>query len=130
MLPETSVPRFKIIALSALVLAALAAGRPAAGDDRNTVRNSAGNPYVFIILDTSGSMNWAPPCSAADFALGKCPFLCPTGDCYVPLNGDDPSSKLYQAKSALNNVLKKEGNVHFGFASCNQDTLGLRGKHY
>src|SRR5882724_7230509 len=130
MLPETSVPRFKIIALSALVLAALAAGRPAAGDDRNTVRNSAGNPYVFIILDTSGSMNWAPPCSAADFALGKCPFLCPTGDCYVPLNGDDPSSKLYQAKSALNNVLKKEGNVHFGFASYNQDTLGLRGKHY
>jgi Mg-chelatase subunit ChlD len=70
MLPETSTPRFKILALAALVLAA---GRPAAGDDRNTVRNSAGNPYVFIILDTSGSMNFSPPCSAADYAAGNCP---------------------------------------------------------
>ena len=30
------------------------------GDDRDLLRSSIADPYLFILLDTSGSMNWAP----------------------------------------------------------------------
>ena len=37
-------------------------------DDRDILRESTTKPYLFVILDTSGSMNWAPRCTAADVA--------------------------------------------------------------
>src|SRR5262249_10915920 len=103
---------------------------PAAADDRDLLRTSTGLPYVFIILDTSGSMNWAPPCSATDLAAGNCSYLCPSADCYVPLQADDPSSKLNQAKSALVSVLRGVNNVRFGFATYNQDQVTVANKHW
>lgn len=55
--------------------------------------------------------------------------LCPTGDCYAPLNGDDPGSKLYQAKAALHEVIQSVSGVNFGFVTYNQDRLRVRAKH-
>ncbi|NJL27788.1 MAG: hypothetical protein HC897_07770 [Thermoanaerobaculia bacterium] len=108
---------------------------PASGDDRDLLREAVGNPYVFILFDTSGSMNKAPRCTLEDFnrPLGdprKCSPLCPTGDCYAALQADDPSSKFYQAKEALYEVLRSIDDVHFGFATYNQDTLYVRDKHW
>ena len=123
-------PRLARPVLAALALAVVALAQPAAADDRDLLRTSTGLPYVFIILDTSGSMNWAPPCSAVDFAAGNCSYLCPNGDCYVPMQADDLNSKLNQAKSALVTVLKGVTNVRFGFATYNQDQLTVVQKQW
>lgn len=56
--------------------------------------------------------------------------LCPDGDCYARLNGDDPSSKFFQAKQALYEVLDRAENVHFGFGSYEQDNGRLKAKHW
>lgn len=119
----------KLAALAGLALALLS-GRPAVADDRELLRAAPGKPYVFILLDTSGSMNWSPACSQADFNAGKCSFVCPTGDCFVPLNADDPNSKFYQAREALTQVLSQIDEVQFGFATYNQDALYMRSKHW
>jgi hypothetical protein len=129
---------------------------PAAGDDRDLLRLSTAKPYVFILFDTSGSMHWSPRCTQeqVDGFPGnppgcnpatdndpsndcienprppECDFLCPTGDCYTPLQSDDPASKFYQAKDALYTVLKDIEDVDFGFATFNQDGLHLRAKHW
>jgi hypothetical protein len=114
-----------------LGLALLAAGSgTASADDRDLLRESSGRPYVFIILDTSGSMNWTPPCSQADFNANKCKTLCPYRDCYARLQADDASSKFYQAKQALYEVLKDVKDVQFGFATYNQDDLYVEAKHW
>ena len=128
-------------ALSALL--AVSAAAPARADDRDLLRGSVGDPYVFILLDTSGSMNWGPKCPVMvpDPADPKkkiqvpanpndCAFLCPTGDCFVPRNADDPNSKFYQAKQALHEVLETVDGIHFGFATYNQDQLQIRSKHW
>ncbi len=130
MLPKTLFRTLSRAALGCLALAALLSPPPAAADDRDLLRTSSANPYVFIILDTSGSMNWAPPCSASDFAAGACTPLCTTGDCFVPLMGDDPHSKIYEAKQALVSVLRQVNNVNFGFGTYNQDTLYVAQKHW
>jgi hypothetical protein len=131
MLPK--ILRLKTPALAALVLTALAVAGPAAGDDRNSLKTQAGNPYVFIILDTSGSMNWSPPTCSIDTAGNQIcdpASACPTGDCFTPLNGDDPNSKLYSAKEAIATAVSGISNISFGFASYNQDGLSMRAKHW
>lgn len=122
----------RLWAASALALLGLviAAAVPAAADDRDLLRKSAGKPYVFIIFDTSGSMHWSPKCTQEQFDAGTCDFLCPSGDCYVPLNSDDEASKFFQAKAALYEVLEQVSDVDFGFATYNQDLLYLRSKHW
>lgn len=129
--------------LVAAALLALAAVGPARSDDRDLLRQAAGDPYVFIVLDTSGSMHWSPKCPVlvpdpdnpsqtiqvpAD--PNDCSFLCPAGDCFVPLNGDDPASKFYQAKEALYEVIDSVDGIQFGFATYNQDQLFVRSKHW
>jgi Tfp pilus tip-associated adhesin PilY1 len=106
-------------AIASLALLGSAAAR---GDDRSLLRTSSADPYLFILLDTSGSMNWAP----------KTAGTCDSGDCFVPLNGDDPSSKFYQAKQSLFEVLSDPnlGKVNFGFGSYNQDVLSADQKHW
>ncbi len=99
-------------------------------DDRDLLRESSGEPYVFIIFDTSGSMHWTPQCTAESLAAGDCTELCETGDCYALMNGDDPRSKFYQAKEALYEVLQSVDGVQFGFATYNQDRLRVRAKHW
>jgi hypothetical protein len=99
-------------------------------DDRDLLRESSGAPYVFILLDNSGSMNWTPKCTAAQLAKGDCKQLCELGDCYARLQGDDPNSKAYQAKEALYEVLKGINDVQFGFGTYNQDDLSVLNKHW
>lgn len=111
-----------------LCLAILAV--PAAADDRDLLRDTNHDPYVMVIFDTSGSMHWAPGCSQTDYDAGECGFLCPTSDCFTPMNGDDPYSKLRQAKEALYEVLNGVDGVNFGFASYNQDSLNAQYKHW
>ncbi len=53
----------RVLAATALIaLFGTAAGGPARADDRDLLRESAGEPYVFIVLDTSDSMHWTPKC--------------------------------------------------------------------
>jgi hypothetical protein len=116
---------------AAFLLAGLAAAPPPApADDRDLLRTSTGRPYVFILFDTSGSMHWTPQCTTEQQAAGECDFACSTGDCFAPLNGDDPASKFYQAKEALFEVLEEIDDIDFGFATYNQDDLHLSAKHW
>lgn len=55
---------------------------------------------------------------------------CPTGDCFAPLNADDPTSKFFQAKNALYEVLDQVSNVRVGFATYEQDNLRAKVKHW
>jgi hypothetical protein len=102
----------------------------ASADDRDVLRAASARPYVQIILDTSGSMNWAPRCTAQQVSDGVCTFLCPNGDCSTPRNGDDPASKFRQAKEALYEVLESVADIDFGFASYNQDNVSIEQKHW
>lgn len=88
--------------------------RPAWSDDRDLLRQSSGDPYVFVILDTSGSMNEFPQQTGVD-ALAA---------------GDDAASKLYGAKQALYQVLTQFNNISYGFATFNQDNLRVLRKHW
>lgn len=114
---------------AALALLGLTGGSPALAQvcDPDTTP-----PYLFILFDTSGSMNWAPLCSAADVLAGDCTYLCPTGSCHVPLQADDPDSKFFQLKSALHESLgaSEANGIQFGFATFNQDELRARSKHW
>jgi hypothetical protein len=88
--------------------------RPAWTDDVDLLRFDTGNPYLFIILDTSGSMN-------LPLAKGAAP---------LPGDGDQPGSRIYEAKKALYNVFKDVDDVHFGLATYNQDTVQVKSKHW
>lgn len=161
--------------LTLILLALLALAAPASADDRDLLRTSVGSPYVFVVFDTSGSMNYSTQCTAAsassdiDPTDGGCTFECTLGstecqricpnygcvekdamgnclrqgyrcaqpvcerDCFMPMNGDDPRSKFYQAKEALYEVIENnlsDGDVQFGFAHYNQDEAFVRSKHF
>jgi hypothetical protein len=109
-------------------VAGMAAARPAAAQP--SICEGEVAPYVLILFDTSGSMNWGPPCSQAELDAGFCAARCDSYDCFVPLQADDPGSKLYQAKQALYEVLANTTGLQFGFATLNQDTLYARAKHW
>jgi Tfp pilus tip-associated adhesin PilY1 len=104
--------RGKAAVLVVLAVLAVLAGRPALSDDTELLRKTSSNPFVFFLLDTSASMSLTPD--------GR----------WVHANGDDPRSKLYQAKRVLYEVLKEVNDVHFGFAAMNQDQAAARTKHW
>lgn len=56
--------------------------------------------------------------------------ICPQGDCYLPLNGDDPNSKFYQAKEAVHEAVGNTEIVHFGFSHYEQNNSRLHSKHW
>ena len=127
----------------AIAALALLAALPGFGDDRDVLRDSASKPYLFVLLDTSGSMNWAPKCTQEDYdtfydhdgdvgtpEIRRCNFVCEPRDCPVPRDGDDPASKFRQSKEALYEVLKDVDDVDFGFATFNQDNLRASNKHW
>jgi len=87
-------------------------------------------PYVFILLDTSETMNRSAPCSQAQFDAGECGLVCSGLECSTPSAGDHPGSKIYQTRQALHEVLSGLYDVRFGFASLNQDMLSVRAKHW
>ena len=108
--------------VTAVALLALFGPGVARGDDRDLLRQAVADPYLFILLDTSGSMNWSPKDTAS----------CPTGDCYVPMQADDPGSKFYQAKQALYEVITGPSfpKSYLGFGTYNQDALSVKTKHW
>jgi hypothetical protein len=87
-------------------------------------------PYVFILLDTSETMNRSADCSQPQFDAGECGFVCSGIECSTPTAGDHPGSKIYQTRQALYEVLSGLSNIRFGFASLNQDTLSVRAMHW
>jgi hypothetical protein len=120
-------PGFRVLTRS-LAAATLLAALPLAG--QSPCDPNPSTPYVFILLDTSGSLNWTAKCTQAQFDAGQCSPLCPTGECFAPLQGDDPGSKFYQMKEALQTAVAGESGIQFGFASFNQDALSVRAKHW
>jgi Tfp pilus tip-associated adhesin PilY1 len=104
------------------VLLGLAVAAQMQADDRDLVRASGQEPYLFIVFDVSGSMTWQPP----DEANGV-----PT-DAFAPAFGDDPRSKFYQAKSALFKTLQDRElqDILWGFAPYNHDESRVFRKHW
>ena len=88
------------LALGLLAILSFAATASLDADDRDLVREAGREPYLHIIFDVSGSMNWTPPIDNGDLKLAR--------DSFAPAYGDDPTSKFYQAKSALYRVLTDE----------------------
>lgn len=115
----------RLAVIAGLGIAGLAAAGPAAAQDCTGVA-----PYVFILLDTSGSMSWAPPCSSAELAAGLCTARCDSYDCWAPLQGDDPGSKFFQIKKGLHEALSANPGMQLGFATFNRDNLFVRSKHW
>lgn len=102
----------------------------ARGDDRDLLRRSQQNPYVFVLLDISGSMHLSIPCDQEDFDAGDCSLLCPTGECLPHAIGDDPDSRLRVAKEAIYEIMEQTDNVHFGFGTFDQDGMHVLKKHW
>jgi len=127
--PERRTTFLAVACAAAAVVVSLLPG-PARADDRDLLKDSSGDPYVFIIFDTSGSMNQSTRCTSEQLAAGECLAPCADRDCHVPLSGDDPASKFYQAKEALYEVIHSVDDINFGFSSYNQDGLFLRSKHF
>ncbi|MCM2270322.1 MAG: hypothetical protein NDJ75_09480, partial [Thermoanaerobaculia bacterium] len=100
--------------------------------DRQLLSTEGGDPYVMILFDTSGSMNWATACDEEDREAGRCEHECDSPNCPQPRNGDDPNSKIYQAREALYTVLADvgPGRVRWGFAALNQDEAVVAAKHW
>lgn len=105
--------RLSALALLASTVFVATLPRAAHSDDRDLLRDSQDAPYVFVIFDVSGSMNWQP-----------------AGDAWAPASADDPNSKFYQAKSALYRVIQGSTDIAFGFATYNQDEVEVDYKHW
>jgi len=99
-------------------------------DDRDLLRRSQQNPYVFVLLDISGSMHLSVPCTAEAVAAGECLVECPTGECLPHAIGDDPDSRLRVAKEAIYEIMEQTDNVHFGFGTFDQDGMRVLNKHW
>ncbi len=91
----------------AICAASLLLAPAAESDDRDLFRQAAARPYVMVLFDTTGSM--------ADNLAGN----------DTALEDDDPSSKLFLAKQALDAVLEEVDGVNFGFA-----TFPNQNQHY
>lgn len=110
--PRTLRGKTAALGLAALTVLLLPGAPPASSNDIDLLRFNTAKPYVFFILDTSASMSQSPQ--------GQ----------FVHANGDDPRSKLYQAKKVVYEVMSSVNDVHFGFAAFNQDKSGVRAKHW
>ncbi|HEX6898785.1 MAG TPA: PilC/PilY family type IV pilus protein [Thermoanaerobaculia bacterium] len=110
--PKSSRRGAVALTLALLAVLAFAGVRPVLSDDIDLLRFNTSKPYVFFLLDTSASMT-----------------LSPQGE-WVHANGDDPRSKLYQAKRILYEVFQEVDDVHFGFAYGNQDKSAIVNKHW
>lgn len=89
------------------------------------------DPYVFILLDISGSMNHAAPCTQAEYDAGHCAYVCSGSQCHTPMQGDHPGSKWFQTRQALYNVISGIDDVRFGFATFSDHYLQrVKAKHW
>ena len=107
------------------LLAALLTASWAGGDDTKLLRVAASKPYVYIVLDTSSSMNLSSSLRAS------------TQDppVWVVAGADDPGSMFHEVRSVLAEVLDTAYRSHgefaqFGFVGFDQNHLRVRGKHW
>ncbi len=119
-----------LLRLACLLSVALLVSSTGIADDRDLVKDSGEEPYLFVIFDVSGSMNWTPPGFGPDGVQGTADDL--PSDRWAPGYGDDPNSKFYQAKSALFQVVSDPDlqDINWGFATYNQDRVRAYRKHY
>ena len=87
-------------------------------------------PSGIAIADAVGWRKVTIPACVGDEVYRCQQPVCPLGDCYAPLNGDDPSSKLFQAKQGIYEVVDQISDAQFGFATFEQDELRLEWKHW
>ena len=100
------------ICLLFIVLSTMLAASSMA-DDRSLFQATNAKPYVFFIVDISGSM--------ADTTDRRNP----------PMSGEDPASKLYLAKRAAYEVIQEVGDsVNYGFATFNRERMVIYRKHW
>ncbi len=83
----------------------------------------------------TGIVTEKPVCNVGETEGWLCETgSCPNGDCFAPLNGDDPGSKFFQAKSAIYQVIQETLDekipLHLGFGTFNQDRLRMQGSHW
>lgn len=103
------------LGVAALVGGLLLAGvRPGFTNDVQLLRRGSATPFVFLLLDTSGSMN-----------LGL-------NDAWLPGGADNPSSRLFLARRALAEVFGALGDedISVGLAGYNHDKLRVVAKHW
>ena len=106
----------QFVAPFALALLVLGLQPPAGADDRELFQAASDEPYLFVLFDTTGSMQWLP--GANDTFCGNQPNIgLGNPACTPPRIDDDPLSRLYQAKEALDIVLQGVEEVRFGFAT-------------
>jgi hypothetical protein len=127
-----SLRRLAIASLApwAVALALPLAPRAALADDRSLLQATQKNPYVFIILDTSGSMHQEVACTGADIAANFCTQLCAPGDCLPRLMGDDPDSKIYVAKQSIYTIMQTHPAINFGFGHFDQSQVRVIWKYW
>lgn len=101
-----------LLALAASPVAAQTEYCPLVYDPELGLGGTVAEPYVFILLDTSGTMN-----------LGA-------SDAPVIRRADDPASRIFMVKEALHQVLANNYEVRLGFATFNQDSLRVAAKHW
>ena len=56
--------------------------------------------------------------------------LCPQGNCFAPMGGDDPTSKFYQVKKALHEAIGATDSIQYGFGTFDQDNARVLFKHW
>ena len=83
-------------------------------NDVQLLRKGSATPFVFLLLDTSGSMN-----------LGL-------NDLWLPGGGDNPSSRIFLARRALAEVFGalSDEDISVGYAGYNHDQLRVVAKHW
>ena len=92
----------------------LTSARSGHTNDVQLLRRGTATPFVFLLLDTSGSMN-----------LGL-------NDLWLPGGADNPSSRLFLARRALAEVFRELGDedISVGMAGYNHDNLRVVAKHW
>lgn len=103
------------LGVAALVGGMLVTGvTPGFTNDVQLLRRGSATPFVFVLLDTSGSMN-----------LGL-------NDLWLPGGADNPSSRLFLARRALAEVFRELGDedISVGMAGYNHDRLRVVAKHW
>ncbi len=101
---------------------------PAVTGGTVTIRNE--NANGIAVADAVGWLEVEiPPCLGSDVYRCQQP-ICTEGDCFTPLNSDDPRAKFFQAKQSLYEVIDEVPDIHYGFATFEQDHLRLSSKHW
>ena len=132
--------RFRLpAALLAIALLALTAA-PVLADDRDLLREQAGEPLVFVIFDTSSSMASTPPCTREQAANdmdpydGMCTTECTLADADCARVCPDISCAEYDdTYQALGEIIVDQGSATF-FPAANQwdrenDTTAYGGQY-